>query len=303
MGYVELFEKRIGLRGRIFYKMYKLRILIATLLLCLIPYIKNLTPPFWYLVLEIVNISLLFVIILVLPIDRNIKIVLLVFYIFIFNINLKFMARIIIWVIKGYNGYYISQKDDTVIREDVTDLFKSAFRFRNNFGKLPDKPSIIVCNYCWDRLENLASIIIPRDLAILGGNKFMKMSKLNYLVKYFIITNENGNSYERMKLEIKNHIDNGRYVFVYVSKSASKTCYISKLRSGMFRIAKELNIPITPLVVDCIDSYYGVITYQNLYMHVGETFYVDDVDSDMYRTRKFFMERVEYFKRNKYIMC
>jgi len=210
------------------------------------------------------------------------------------------MARIISWVIKGYNGYYISQKDDTVIREDVTDLFKSAFRFHDNFGKLPDKPSIIVCNYVWDRFENLASIIIPRNLAIVIANDFIMKSKLNYLVKHFILRNENGNSYERMKLEIKNHIDNDRYVFVYVSKAA---CYISKLRSGMFRIAKELNIPITPLAVDYIDSYYGVIPYQNFYMYVGETFYVDDVDSDMYRTRKFFTERVEFFKRNKYIMC
>jgi hypothetical protein len=213
------------------------------------------------------------------------------------------MTRIVSWAINGYNGYYISEKDDTVLREDVTDLFKSAFHFHDNFGKLPDKPGIIVCNYVWDRLEHLASIIIQRNLAIIMGTKCVKMSKLNYLVKHFIITNENGNSYERMKLEIKNHIDNGRYVFAYVSKPVTHDHYITKLRSGMFRIAKELNIPITPLAVDYIDSYYGVIPYQNFYMHVGETFYVDDVDSDMYRTRKFFTERVEYFKRNKYIVC
>jgi len=282
--------------------MYKLRILIATVLLCLIPYIKNLTFR-EVLLLDLVNISLLFIVILLLPIARNIKIVLLAFYVFMFNINLKFMTRIVSSAIKGYNGCYISEKDDTVIREDVTDLFKSAFRFHDNFGKLPDKPGIIVCNYIWDRLENLASIIIPRNLAIIMGTKCVKMSKLNYLVKHFIITNENGNSYESIKLEIKNHIDNGRYIFAYISKRVTHHHYISKLRSGMFRIAKELNIPIIPLAVDYIDSYYGVIPYQNFYMHVGETFYVDDVDSDMYRTRKFFTERVEFFKRNKYIMC
>jgi hypothetical protein len=276
--------------------------LIATVLLCLIPYIKNLSTK-EVLLLELVNISLLFIVILLLPIGRNIKIVLLAFYVFMFNINLKFMTRIVSWAINGYNGYYISEKDDTVIREDVTDLFKSAFRFHDNFGKLPDKPGIIVCNYIWDRLENLASIIIPRNLAIVGSAKFMKNSKINYLIKHFIITNENGNSYERMKLEIKNHIDNGRYVFAYVSKPVTHDHYISKLRSGMFRIAKELNIPITPLAVDYIDSYYGIIPYQNFYMHVGETFYIDDVDSDMYRMRKFFTERVQFFKKNKYIMC
>ena len=102
MGYAELFKKRIGLRGRIFYKMYKLRILIATVLLCLIPYIKNLSIK-EVLLLELVNISLLFIVILLLPIGRNIKIVLLAFYVFMFNINLKFMARIVSSAIKGYN--------------------------------------------------------------------------------------------------------------------------------------------------------------------------------------------------------
>lgn len=214
-----------------------------------------------------------------------------------------FMEKIISWAIKGYNGYYISQKNDKEVREAVSGLFKSAFRFHDNFRKLPEKPSIIVCNYVWDRLENLASIIIPKDLAIVGASKFMKISKLNYIVKHFIIRNENGQCYERMKSEVKNHLDSGRCVFAYVSKIVNRTPYVSKLRSGMFRIAEELNVQITPISIDYIDSVYGVIPYQNFYMQVGESFYVKNLEKDMYRTRKFFTERVDYFKRMKYNLC
>ena len=66
--------------------------------------------------------------------------------------------------------------------------------------------------------------------------------KFDKIVKWRIETKANG-SFEDTKNQIQNHINNGRYIFTYVTKHPKyKFNYISKVRSGVFYIAKELNI-------------------------------------------------------------
>ena len=76
--------------------------------------------------------------------------------------------------------------------------------------------------------------------------------------------------------------------------------YISKLRSGMFSIAKELNVSVTPVCVDYIDTYFGAITNQNFRIRVGDTFMIDDTNISIQKTKKFFKETMKEFKKRKY---
>lgn len=213
------------------------------------------------------------------------------------------MYTIIKCAIKGYNGYYISKKDNTEIREDVTRLFKSVFKFKENFYHLPSSPSIIVCHYVYDRFENMASIMIPKNLSIIASRNVINISKLNYIVNNMIPREDYKNSYENIKLDIKKQIEQGNYIFAYITKATHKYTYIGNMRTGLFSIAKELGVPITPIAIDYIDYSYGIIHYQNFHMHVGDTSYVEDVRTSMYNTRIFFKNRLKYFQRNKYIMC
>ena len=67
---------------------------------------------------------------------------------------------------------------------------------------------------------------------------------------------------------------------------------ISKLRTGLFRIAKELNISITPISIDYINAVYGIIPNQNFRICVGETFKPTEIYNDIYKVRKFFKEKL-----------
>ena len=68
----------------------------------------------------------------------------------------------------------------------------------------------------------------------------------------------------------------------------------------IFCIAKQLNIPITLVCIDYIDTYFGAITKQNFRIRIGDTFMVDDVSSNVFEVKKFFKETMNEFIRRKY---
>ena len=108
-------------------------------------------------------------------------------------------------------------------------------------------------------------------------------------------------NYETTKQEILHNIKSGRHVFAYVSKPPKlRPDYISSVRTGLFSIAKQLNIPITLVCIDYIDTYFGAITKQNFRIRIGDTFMVDDVSSNVFKVKKFFKETMNEFIRRKY---
>ncbi len=200
---------------------------------------------------------------------------------------------------QGYIHKVANRKDDTILRKVVRNMY-SNLNLKLNFSKLPNYPSIFVCNYCSDRLENFACILIPKDIAILMRDTLIKISKLHLLIKWPIYVKAK-DSYEETKNQVLDHINAGRSVFSYVSKTPRLgPTYIQNMRSGMFKIAKELNLPVTPIVIDAIDMKFGSIPYQNFNIEIGDSFYVDDVNEDVINTRKFYTERMKYFQETKY---
>ena len=195
-----------------------------------------------------------------------------------------------------------NRKDDSKLREVVKYIYSPTLVLKTNFKKLPNKPTIFLANYCNDRFENLSCILIPKDIAILMRDGLKKTAKLHRLAKWPIFTSEK-NNYDNTKNEILKHVNEGRSIFAYITKYPQDIPNrIHKVRSGMFSLAKELNIPVTLVVFDYVDTQFYNIQKQNYQIEIGETFYVDNLQDAIYKTRKYYRKTLSKFMRQKYIL-
>lgn len=207
------------------------------------------------------------------------------------------LGKLLLFVQEVYRESPKKRLNDEKLRKIVREVYSPVLNLKTNFERLPVQPSILVCNYCNDRLENLACILIPKDIAIM-----MKSSvrKLDRLIKWPILIGEK-DAYEYSKKEIRRHVDEKRSVFSYVtSYPKDEPTLIRKVRSGMFSIAKELNIPITMVAIDYIDIRCNRINRQNFQIEIGETFFVDDVDLGVRKSKRFFKDCMRKFEKEKY---
>jgi hypothetical protein len=194
-----------------------------------------------------------------------------------------------------------SRKDNNIARNLVTDLFNRNFRLITNFEKIPKKPTIFVVNYVRDRVENLACVILPVNICPIIA-KWLK--SLGKLITPIIIRGDE-KQYDNMKTQIKDIHDKGFYIFVYIEKCCS---YINDeslgtIRNGIFNIAKDLDIEVTPIAFDKILYTYGMLKKQNYQICVGDTFKVENVNYSKYKTRRFLGDKIKYFKKTKFDNC
>ena len=275
-------------------------IILLCLIIVLIPSIRLFSN--FYYSFSIVGVLLISIIlILIIRIPFKIKIIIVVIIIIVFKNNFSVTGKTVLCII---NAAYIkplnTRKDDSKLREIVEYSFGNVLKLKKDFSKLPTIPTIFVCNYCHDRIENLACILIPKDIAIMMRDGLKKTAKLDKLVQWPIFTKEK-NNYEYTKEEILKHVKEGRSVLSYITKYPRlRPNYIQSIRSGLFNISKELNIPITLLAIDYVDIKYGIINNQNFNIVIGDTFIVENVKDSIYTTKRFYKNIMTKFMKNKY---
>jgi len=268
------------------------RIIIITILLCFIIYIKSISRENAFF-LDIVNLATLATVICLLPIKFTIKIALFAVLLLVFRINLAFYL-------------YLAQvpfrpKSNQIFQKEVTSLFQSKFNFIHNFSALPPFPTMLVTNYIYDRFEHLACIVIPHEIAIVMGKAMVKLAKLDKVVDHFILRSTEGGSFDDVKQQVQTKFNQGLSIFTYVTKISPGRGHVSRVRSGMFTIAKDLGIPITPVAIDYVHfNPLGAIVPQNFQIHIGETFRVDDIQTAVRKTRTFLKQQHQYFIQTKF---
>ncbi len=264
----------------------------------MIMYIKYISNENAFLI-DIINIPIMILIIFMIPVERMMKIVLIILIIVVFRINLCIYWYLINVSFKVSNNMYIGTNER--LRKDITELFKDKFNFIHNFEKLPTYPTMIVSNYIYDRLEHIACIVIPREIAIVMGKAMIDLAKLDKVVNNLILRPTEGGSFEKVKVQVKEKYKKGLSIFTYVTKISHSNKYINRVRCGMFTIAKDLGIPVTPVAIDYINfNTFGVIVPQNFRISVGETFIVNNVNNARYQTRIFLREQHKLFIKNKF---
>jgi len=278
----------------------KILIILLSLIIVLIPSIK-LISDFYYSFVLLAIILIVIMLILLIKIPFKLKILFIATILIIFKNNLLVNGKTILSII---NAAYIkplkTRTDDSKLRSIVEYSFDKVLILKKDFSKLPDKPTIFVCNYCNDRVENLACILIPKDIAIMMRDGLKKTAKLDKLVQWPIFTKEK-NNYEHTKSEIVKHIKEGRSILSYITKYPRlRPNYIQSIRSGLFNISKELNIPITLVAIDYADINNGIMYKQNFNIVIGDTFNVENVSESIYKTKKFYKKTMTNFMKNKY---
>jgi hypothetical protein len=270
---------------------------ICAILLLLIILIKTYSKDL-ELLCENINIICGIFFILFLPVQNKYKIPFLCLFIWRWNININLFYTMIYIM---FNHKQIYSETNLKIRRIITNFFRTNFKFVTNFGKLPTIPCIIVANYITDRVENFVSITIPLKISIISRDWIINYSKLDKIVSGFIIRYKDGGTYNSIKTQIADKISQKYCVFSYVSKGKNqKYRYITKIRSGMFRIANELQVPIVPVCIDYIDSVYGAIPKQRFEIRVGNMMFVNDIKKSINIVRKFFVKTFEEMKLKKY---
>lgn len=193
------------------------------------------------------------------------------------------------------------RQNNDIPREIVTHGFEQYFHFKTNFECIPKTPTIFVANYVSDRFENIACITIP-NISIILGNVCVDKVKIHKIIKNVIVKKHSTNQYDSIKTQIDEHYKNGSSLFAYIEEPSTVIGDgVGRLRSGMFSIAKELNITVTPVVFDHIEyNKLGMIYDQNYRIKIGETFHVHDVKQCKYITRKFYRDTLKEFKKKKF---
>ena len=167
--------------------------------------------------------------------------------------------------------------------------------------KLPDKPTIILCNYPANYIEYLCNKLLSKGICFVILKAAVVQSrivKLFYKDNCVIFVAKNGSFQHTVGL-IKRKIRQGYSIFTYIEKDYYKRrdkYTISELRSGMFTIAKTIGVTITPIVFDHIDHYAGVIMQDKFRIYIDSTRLVEDVYTEVESVRKLFTKKLRLFK-------
>lgn len=190
---------------------------------------------------------------------------------------------------------------DLWLRRTIKNIYtQNGLTFITNFQLLPSHPTIILANYCKDRIENPFAVLIPRKLAIMMQRGFRKINMSAMINKPIYVEGHKQGNFHNINKAVKQASKEGNDIFVYVN-NPSFYDYIGKLHSGIFKIAMTNKITVTPITFDFIEvTKSGYIPSQNIFIKVGNTFCVKDVIKAKTRVRRFFIDSLEEFKQNKF---
>lgn len=210
------------------------------------------------------------------------------------------LLNIVLSILSIMLSQYYTKKPENILGEKLSYVFlNNGIRITHNFQKLPLKPTIFVCNYAKDRIENSMCVLIPRKLSILMQSGFKSFIPNIIHRPIFVHGHGNGNL-NYVKDEIQKSLDNNCCMFVYITKPDSRKLYTRKPRKGIYIIAKELGATVTPVYFDSLDHKNGIIPNQNLNIVVGDTFKVEDINVSRYETLQFFKKSLIHSKKTKY---
>ena len=165
----------------------------------------------------------------------------------------------------------------------------------------PTKPSIIMANYPTNYIEYMVNHLFDKKICmvVLGAAKLQNFAVSLFYPKDKILFVSKSGCYQQTLELIKEKLDKGYYIFTYIEKDyykRPKKYSISTIRSGMFRIAKELNTMITPVVCDHIDHFQGLFCNETYRIYIDKSRYIENIDDEIQSVTSLFSRKLKTFK-------
>lgn len=285
--------KRCGVR--------KMDVIFIFLLCILAVYIVStrLIRHLYYLCIVCIMVTVFIIMIVSSRIPKTCKIVIITLILSVYHKTIMLVTLVVCTSIKIILSSKNNKNDETTSSKIKSILNVCGFRLVTNFDSLPRKPTIFLANYCRDRAENPACLLLPRKLAVLMADGFKHVNMAGIINKPIYVTVNNKGNFEYVQEQIKIAHDEGNDLFVY-GNSPSYFDYMTRYKTGIFKIAKKLNITVTPVAIDYIHTNWGTIPSQNFFMKTGNQISVDNPDTARYLVRKFHLKCHEIFKREKF---
>lgn len=191
-------------------------------------------------------------------------------------------------------------------KKTINTLFTSGFRFSENFKDIPDKPCIIMSNYAKDLSTGyIVQSTFPKKYRLImnKGWPYTLCSRVFPENSIILVDHEERNNYKYIREKIVESIHQGYYVFCYIEdirkpNKHNKPYSISKLRSGIFSIAKQYNIPIVPMVIDYCPFIYSLFYNPKYRVKIGESMYVEDVIESIKDVQRWMKKNLNIMKIN-----
>jgi len=181
-------------------------------------------------------------------------------------------------------------------------VFVESLRFHHNFEALSKEHTIYLVNYPVTILEYALASVLPTPVCMVSSDRAKKLLSLAYEPdNYLVFDSSKKNNYEHLNELIRERIKKvSLYVYVDDMSKRISDDHVGTLRKGMFYIAKELGVNITPIAMDSIVTKGGIIVPQKFEVSVGETHKVEDPVKSMYEVRKFLLNEKKRFMNTKF---
>lgn len=149
--------------------------------------------------------------------------------------------------------------------------------------KSHNSPCIYICNYPGDVLEYSLVGLLPEKTA------FVMIESLANLVypifgkdRLIVANSKKKGNFDDLHKEITDRISRGYSIFAYPEKSyyqRPNPFAMTPFRSGLFTIAKNLNVPVIPIVCSHLNFFCG-IEEKKCYIRVFDPVRITDVERD-----------------------
>jgi hypothetical protein len=191
-----------------------------------------------------------------------------------------------------------------MIRHFMRYILYNELNLKENFIDIPRKPTIFMCNYPATIIEYLFHTIVSDKLCLISGSFPKDINPLKRIFGNKNVISSGGKSFDKTKEIVKEKIKEGYSIFLYPERKYKdrKNFYdISELRSGFFSIAKQLDITITPIVIDHIYDIYGIPENNYFQIKIGNTKYVNNIEESLNETFNFLKKELNNFKLKKFL--
>jgi hypothetical protein len=162
------------------------------------------------------------------------------------------------------------------------------FHFKiNNLGSERKHPTIFICNYAADRFENLFPLFLPKQVTFIMSELFADISNFDNMIPSIVVPK--ANSFQKITRLINTAIKNGNDVLCYCQKPlfVDGDNY-GRIRTGIYKIARDNKLTITPLYIEPIKTFMNAVCYQEIQITAADPIVVTEVSQAILYTKTFF---------------